>query len=159
MASRILGMGDVLSLIERAQSAVDQDRAVELEQKLRTATFDLSDFLEQLRQVQQMGPLDQLLGMIPGMSRALKSAQVPAVEERQIRRVEAIILSMTAEERHNPDIIGGSRKRRIARGSGTSPAEINQLLNQFREMRKMMRAMASGRLPREFAGLFPGSGR
>jgi signal recognition particle subunit SRP54 len=159
MASRILGMGDVLTLIERAQSTVDTAKAQELEKKFRTATFDLNDFLEQLQQVRNMGPLDQLLGMIPGLSRAMKGSDMPTIEEKQIKRVEAIIQSMTPHERSHPEVIGGSRKRRISRGSGTSAAEINQVLNQFREMQKMMKALSTGRMPREFSGMFPGTRR
>ena len=153
LAGRILGMGDVLTLIEKAQAHIDQGRAKEIEKKLRQATFDLEDFLEQMRQVQQMGPLDQLLGMIPGLSNLL-GGQRPQVDEREIKRVEAIILSMTPEERRNPDIIGGSRRRRIARGSGTTPADVNRLLNQFQSMRKMMKMVASGRPPRNLIDLF-----
>jgi signal recognition particle subunit SRP54 len=156
MASRILGMGDVLTLIERAQASVDMSKAQELEKKFRTNSFDLNDFLDQLQQVRNMGPLDQILGMIPGLSRAMKGAEAPAIEEKQVRRVEAIILSMTPAERARPEIIGGSRKRRIARGSGTTPADINQLLNQFRQMQKMMKALSSGRMPAGLGGMMPG---
>jgi signal recognition particle subunit SRP54 len=156
MASRILGMGDVLTLIERAQASVDMSKAQDLEKKFRTNSFDLNDFLDQLQQVRNMGPLDQVLGMIPGLSRAMKGAEMPAIEEKQVRRVEAIILSMTPAERARPEIIGGSRKRRIARGSGTTPADINQLLNQFRQMQKMMKALSSGRMPAGLGGMMPG---
>jgi signal recognition particle subunit SRP54 len=156
MASRILGMGDVLTLIERAQASVDMNKAQELEKKFRTNSFDLNDFLDQLQQVRNMGPLDQIMGMIPGLSRAMKGAEMPAIEEKQVRRVEAIILSMTPAERARPEIIGGSRKRRIARGSGTTPADINQLLNQFRQMQKMMKALSSGRMPAGLGGMMPG---
>jgi signal recognition particle subunit SRP54 len=156
MASRILGMGDVLTLIERAQETVDAGRAEELEKKFRTNTFDLNDFLNQLQQVRQMGPLDQILGMIPGLSKAMRGAEMPAIEDKQVKRVEAIILSMTPAERSRPEIIGGSRKRRIARGSGTTPADINQLLNQFRQMQKMMKAISSGRMPAGLGGMIPG---
>jgi len=156
MSSRILGMGDVLTLIERAQSSVDEGRAEELEKKFRTNTFDLNDFLDQLQQVRKMGPLDQILGMIPGPSQAMRGSQMPTIEDKQIKRVEAIILSMTPTERARPEIIGGSRKRRIAKGSGTTPADINQLLNQFKQMQKMMKAMATGRMPASMAGMMPG---
>jgi len=156
MSSRILGMGDVLTLIERAQSSVDAGRAEELEKKFRTNTFDLNDFLDQLQQVRKMGPLDQILGMIPGLSQAMRGSQMPTIEDKQIKRVEAIILSMTPTERARPEIIGGSRKRRIAKGSGTTPADINQLLNQFKQMQKMMKAMSSGRMPAGMGGLMPG---
>jgi signal recognition particle subunit SRP54 len=148
VASRILGMGDVLTLIERAQEAVDEEQARELEKKLRTARFDLEDFLGQLNQVKKMGPLDQLLGMIPGISGALRGQQLPSFEDKQFKRIEAIILSMTPEERHNPEILGGSRKRRVARGSGTTPADINQLLNQFKQMRKMLRELGQAQMGR-----------
>ncbi len=156
MSSRILGMGDVLTLIERAQSTVDEGRAEELEKKFRTNTFDLNDFLDQLQQVRKMGPLDQILGMIPGLSQAMRGSQMPTIEDKQIKRVEAIILSMTPTERARPEIIGGSRKRRIAKGSGTTPTDINQLLNQFKQMQKMMKAMSSGRMPAGMGGLMPG---
>jgi signal recognition particle subunit SRP54 len=154
MASRILGMGDVLGLIERAQSVADETKAKELEKKLRAATFDLEDFLDQLKQIRQMGPLQQILEMIPGLSRVMKTQGVPDIDERQIKRIEAIILSMTPDERHRPQIIGGSRKRRIARGSGTTPADVNRMLNQFFQMQKMMKTMVSGKLPRHMAGMF-----
>ncbi len=149
VAQRILGMGDVLSLIERANEVIDQTKQKELEKKLRTATFDLEDFLEQMRQVQKMGPLDQLLDKIPGLGRMMKVQNLPRIEEKQVKRIEAIILSMTPEERRRPEIIGGSRKRRIAKGSGTTPAEVNHLLNQFREMQKMIRQLSgmSGKGP------------
>jgi signal recognition particle subunit SRP54 len=139
IASRILGMGDVLTLIERAQESVDQEQARELEKKLRTANFDLEDFLNQLQQVKKMGPLDQLLKLIPGLSNVTRGQQLPSFEDKQFRRLEAIILSMTSDERRNPQIIGGSRKRRIARGSGTSAADVNQLLNQFKQMQQMLK--------------------
>jgi signal recognition particle subunit SRP54 len=140
LASRILGMGDVLTLIERAEQTFDEKRALELEKKLRAARFDLEDFLEQLGQLKKMGPLGQIAEMIPGVSGLMR--QLPqGIEEKQLKKVEAIILSMTPEERHNPDIIGGSRRRRIARGSGTTPQDINQLLNQFRQMQKLIKQM------------------
>jgi signal recognition particle subunit SRP54 len=149
IASRILGMGDVMTLIERAQDLTDEAQAKALEKKFRQATFDLEDFRDQLGKVRQMGPLDQLLGMIPGMSQAMKGSNVQ-LEEKHFKRIEAIILSMTPEERRRPEIIGNSRKRRIARGSGTTPAEINKLLNQFREMQKMMKSLSRGKMPRGF---------
>jgi signal recognition particle subunit SRP54 len=154
LASRILGMGDVLSLIERAQETFDQARAQELQKKMRANTFDLEDFLEQMRQIRKMGPISQLMEMIPGLSKLAGDARQAAVDEKDLKRIEAIILSMTPEERHHPEIIGGSRRRRIARGSGTSTAEINQLLNQFKQAQQMMRAVASGKMPRNIAGLF-----
>lgn len=154
IASRILGMGDVLSLIERAQSTIDQEQARRLEKKFRQATYDFEDFLEQFQQIKSMGPLQQLLEMVPGMSRLMRGSQFPELDERRVRQMEAIILSMTPEERRHPDIIGGSRKRRIARGSGTSPAQVNQLLNQFKLVRETMKSVASGKRPRGLPG-FP----
>jgi signal recognition particle subunit SRP54 len=144
LASRILGMGDVLTLIEKAQEAFDREQARALEKKLRTATFTLEDFLNQLQQVKKMGPLQQLLEMIPGFSQAAKHLPAEALDERQLKRVEAIILSMTPEERRRPEIIDGSRKRRIARGSGTSIQEVNQLLNQFFQTRRLMKELMAG---------------
>ncbi len=146
LASRILGMGDMLTLIERAEAAFDQDQARVMEQKLRTASFDLEDFLEQMQQIKKMGPLDQILDMLPGFSRI--KGQLPAeLGDKQMKQVEAIIQSMTPEERRNPRIINSSRKRRIANGSGVTVSEVNQLLNQFRQMQRMMKQMSSGRLP------------
>jgi signal recognition particle GTPase len=138
MAGRILGMGDVLTLIEKAQQTFDQKQVEELQRKLRQNQFDLNDFLMQMRQMQQMGPLDQLLKMIPGLGAQFKDVQI---EPKELKRVEAIILSMTAEERANPHIINASRKRRIARGSGTTVHEVNELLSQFEEMRHMIREL------------------
>ncbi len=154
LASRILGMGDVLSLIERAETAFDEAQAVEMEKKLRKGEFDLEDFLDQLRQVRKMGPLNELLGMIPGLGKALKGVDLEKLEaEKSLKYVEAIILSMTAEERRNPRILNASRKRRIAAGSGTDVQQINQLLNQHRQMQKMMKRLGDGKtrgLPRLF---------
>jgi signal recognition particle subunit SRP54 len=154
LASRVLGMGDVLSLIERAQETFDQTQAEELQKKMRTATFDLEDFLEQMRQIRKMGPLNQIMEMIPGLSRMMQDSGQPSVEESELKQIEAIILSMTPGERHHPDIIGGSRRRRIARGSGTTIAEVNQLLNQFKQAQQMMKAVAGGKVPRNMARLF-----
>lgn len=143
LASRILGMGDMLTLIERAESAFDQEQALKMEQKLRSATFDLEDFRQQLREIKKMGPLDQLLSMIPGLSQV--SRQLPTdLTEKQMKRVEAIIGSMTPAERRDPRILNGSRKRRVALGSGTTVQEVNQLLNQFRDMQRMMKQFAGG---------------
>lgn len=137
MASRILGMGDVLSLIEKAQASIDEQSAKELEQKLRSQTFTLDDFLVQMEQMRNMGPLDELIGMIPGMNnKALKGIKV---DEKEFARVEAIIKSMTPKERMKPEIIDISRRRRIATGSGTSPSEVNRLLKQFKDLKKMMK--------------------
>lgn len=144
MASRILGMGDMLTLIERAEATSTAQAAAELERKIRRHQFTLADFLEQLRQVRQMGPLDQLLEMIPGFSRARLDGL--AVDEQAVRRIEAIIQSMTPAERAAPAIIDGSRRRRIARGSGTTVQEINRLLRQFEQARHLMRqAVERGR--------------
>ena len=139
MASRILGMGDVLSLIEKAQEAFDEKKAEDMERKLRESTFDLNDFLEQFRQVKDMGSIEQLVGMIPGMKPgALKDAQI---DEKALGRTEAIILAMTPKERQKPDIINASRKKRIAAGSGTSVVEVNKLLRQFEQMSKMFKQL------------------
>lgn len=139
MASRILGMGDVLTLIEKAQEAFDEKKALELEKKLRTQQFTFDDFLDQMQQVKKMGPLSQVLGMIPGLNaKALSNIEV---DEKKLGRVEAIIKSMTAKERNDPSIINGSRRKRIAAGSGTTIQEVNSLLKQFEEMKKMMKMM------------------
>jgi signal recognition particle subunit SRP54 len=140
MASRILGMGDVLTLIERLETSFDQEQAKRMEEKFRRAEFDLEDFLEQLQQVQEMGPIGEVMNMVPGMGR-LTSGIAPGEAESQIRRIEAIILSMTPEERHNPRVLNGSRKRRIARGSGTTVQEVNALLGQYRQMQKLMKQL------------------
>jgi len=159
LASRILGMGDVLSLIERAQEAIDQEEAEKAQAKLQQGKFDLEDFLNAMRQLKRMGPLRQVMEMIPGFN---KMAAMPDMEEAlegdQLKRIEAVILSMTLEERHNPDIINGSRRRRIARGSGSTPQEVNQLLDQFNEMRMMIRQVSSGKGPwaklaRQYGGM------
>jgi signal recognition particle subunit SRP54 len=146
MASRILGMGDVLSLIEKAEQQIDEKQALDLEQKMKSNNFTLEDFLQQLKQVRKMGPLSGLLGMLPGMG-AMKQLKNADVDERELDRVEAIILSMTPEERANPGLIKGSRRKRIANGSGTKIQQVNQLVKQFDQMRKMMRHMASGKMP------------
>ena len=140
MASSILGMGDVLTLIEKAQANVDEEKAKELEQKMRTASFTFDDFLEQLGQVRNMGPLDELLKMMPGANK-IKGLNNLQVDEKQISHVEAIIKSMTKEEKSQPEIINASRRKRIAKGSGTSVQEVNRLLKQFDDMKKMMKQM------------------
>ena len=152
MASRILGMGDVLSLIEKAESAFDAAEAEAAAEKMRTATFDLEDFLEQFQQLRKMGPLQQLVGMLPGAGTALRDVQI---DERQLGRVEAIIRSMTPEERRDPKVINGSRKRRIAAGSGTRPQDVNGVLKQFSQAQKMMKAMAGGKSPIPGLGMPP----
>jgi len=142
LASRILGMGDVLTLIEKAEAALDQEQALAMGKKLLQGEFDLEDFLRQLREVKKLGPLSQLLEMIPGFSR-LKAEVTPELTDRQLKMVEAIINSMTVEERRNPRIINASRKRRIARGSGTTVQDVNILLGQFRQMQRMMKQLTS----------------
>ncbi len=141
MASRILGMGDMLSLIEKAQTNVDEAKAKELEEKFRTASFTFDDFLDQMAQVKQMGPLDEILKMLPGANK-IKGLENAKVDESQMGRVEAIIRSMTIQEKTTPDIINANRKKRIARGSGTSIQDVNRLLKQFEEMKKMMKQMS-----------------
>ncbi len=145
MAQRILGMGDVLSLIEKTQKTFDEDQAKDLERKLRRNEFTLEDFLDQLRQIRKMGPLSSILGMMPGL--AGQQLKTMKVDERELDRVQAIILSMTAEERRRPELIKGSRRLRIARGSGTSVQQVNQLVKQFDQMRKVMRQIGRGKMP------------
>ena len=141
MASRILGMGDVLSLIERAEAAFDQKQAEELEKKMLDASFTLDDFLAQFKQLRKMGNLDQLLAMMPGVNTgAIKNANI---DEKQMARTEAIILSMTRSERNHPEIINGSRRKRIAAGSGTTVEDVNRLLRQFEQTKKMMKQFSS----------------
>ncbi|NLG68163.1 MAG: signal recognition particle protein, partial [Firmicutes bacterium] len=153
MAGRILGMGDVLTLIERAEQAVEAERAREMVKRLREDAFGLDDFLEQLRQVRRMGPLDQVLAMIPGLGGRLPGGL--KVDERELSRIEAIIQSMTPQERRQPSIIDGSRRRRIAAGSGTTVQDVNRLLKQYEEARRMLRHLARGQGPR--AGWLRGS--
>ena len=153
MASRILAMGDVLTLIEKAQQAVDEDQAKEMERKFRQAAFDLEDFLQQIQSVKKMGSLTQLMEMIPGMNQLGKRMPTD-LDEGQIKRVEAIIRSMTPEERHRPEIINGSRRRRIAKGSGTTAQDINQLLNQFRQTQKIMKQFSRTRNPASLMNMF-----
>ena len=146
MASRILGMGDVLSLIERAEQNLDEKQAAEMEAKLRRAEFTFEDFLDQLKQVRKMGSLSSILGMLPGVP-GMKELKNVQVDDRQLDRIEAMIFSMTRQERRRPDIIDGSRRRRIAAGSGTSVQDVNNLLKQYREMQKMLKMFSSGRMP------------
>jgi len=143
LASRILGMGDVLSLIEKAEGTLDAEQAVAMGRKLTKGEFDLEDFRQQLREVKKLGPLSQLMEMIPGMSRMTKDV-APEISDKQLKQIEAIISSMTMEERHAPTIINGSRKRRIARGSGTSVQDVNMLLSQFRETQRLMKQLGKG---------------
>ena len=146
MSQRILGMGDVLSLIEKAEQQVDEDEAEALQEKMRRDQFTLEDFLKQMKQVRKMGPLSGIIGMLPGMG-AMKQLKNADVDERELDRVEAIILSMTPRERANPGIINGSRRKRIAAGSGTKVTQVNNLVKQFDQMKVMMKAMANGRMP------------
>jgi len=165
IVSRMLGMGDVLSLIEKAEQAIDQDEAADLEEKLRKNTFTLDDFRKQLKTIRKMGPLESILGMIPGLG-DLKQLAENKPDEKQMGRVEAIITSMTPEERRNDRIINGSRRKRIAKGSGTTVEEVNRLLKQFTEMRKVLSMMSQGgmkgmpKLPKvpQGAGGFPAPG-
>jgi signal recognition particle subunit SRP54 len=136
LAGRILGMGDVVGLVERAAEAVDEEEATRLERKLRTASFDFNDFLAQFKMMRKMGPLENILGMLPGMS----NVQGLSIDEKQLKRTEAIVLSMTSEERTHPDILNARRRQRIARGSGNTVTEVNELLRRFGQMRKMMKS-------------------
>jgi signal recognition particle subunit SRP54 len=144
MAQRILGMGDVMTLIEKTQAAYDDDQAAELERKIRKQEFGLDDFLDQMRQIRRLGPLQNLLGMIPGMSKELRGMKV---DEKEFDRIQAIILSMTPQERRHPELIKGSRRLRIARGSGTNVQAVKALIKQFEQARKVMRQLSQGRMP------------
>ncbi|HEY1591078.1 MAG TPA: signal recognition particle protein [Solirubrobacteraceae bacterium] len=144
MAQRILGMGDVMTLIEKAEGTYDEEQAAELERKLRKQEFGLDDFLDQLGQVRRLGPLQSLLGMIPGMGKELRGVKV---DERQFDQIQAIILAMTPQERRHPEVINGSRRLRIAKGSGTNVHAVKQLIKQFEQMRKVMKQVAQGRMP------------
>src|ERR1019366_3645692 len=137
VVSRVLGMGDVLSLIEKAEAAIDQDDAVRLEEKLRRNEFTLEDFRDQLKTIKKMGPLEQIMGMLPGMG----GMKMPDVDPKQMERVEAIIGSMTPDERRRQHILNGSRRKRIAKGSGTSVEDVNRLLKQFVQMQKMLQSL------------------
>jgi signal recognition particle subunit SRP54 len=145
MASRILGMGDVLTLIEKAEATFDQDEMAKTEAKLRKGQLTLQDFLDQMRQVRKMGPLQNVLGMLPGVPKEIKNAEI---DDRDINRIEAIIHSMTPAERENPSIINGSRRVRIAEGSGVTPADVNGLLKQFKMVQQMMKGVGKGRMPK-----------
>src|SRR5438105_8185466 len=144
MAQRILGMGDVMTLIEKAEAAYDEQQAAELERKLRKQEFGLDDFLEQIRQIRRLGPLQSLLGMIPGMGKELRGVKI---DESEMDRIQSMILSMTPEERRQPELINGSRRLRIARGSGTNVPAVKQPIKKFQQMRKVMRQVAQGRMP------------
>ena len=146
MASRILGMGDVLTLIEKAEAAVDEKQAVEMEKKLKTGKFDLEDFLNQMQQMKRLGPIEQLLKLIPGVGGHLKDVDWSA-GEKEMARFEAIVRAMTPKERRSPEIVNGSRRKRIASGAGVAVSDVNNTLNRFEQMRQMMRSMASGSVP------------
>ncbi len=150
MASRILGMGDIVTLVEKAQEHVDEEKALKLEEKIRRAQFTFEDFLDQLHEIKKMGPLQQVLGMIPGMNRLPVDA---SIDDKALVHVEAIIQSMTPDERRRPNIINGERRRRIAIGSGTSVQEVNKVLKQFFEMQKMMKTISKGKMPKMFRGM------
>jgi signal recognition particle subunit SRP54 len=153
LASRILGMGDVLTLIEKAQQNFDEKKAEELQKKIKKSGFDMEDLLEQMKAIKKMGPIAQIAEMIPGMGKL--AAKMPeGAQEAQMKKVEAIIQSMTPEERKNPTIIGGSRRKRIAKGSGTGVHDVNQLLNQFSQMQKLVKMTAGGKIPRGLMGMF-----
>lgn len=155
LAGRILGMGDVLSLIEKAEETVDQEQAAELAEKIRKDEFSLDDFRNQLKQIRQMGPIDQILGMLPNMG-PLRGINQMKVDEKELIHIEAIINSMTEFERENHQVLNGNRKKRIARGSGRPVSEINQLLKQYVEAKKMMRSLSRGIMPRMLRGMkFP----
>jgi signal recognition particle subunit SRP54 len=155
LAGRILGMGDVLSLIEKAEDTVDREQAAELAEKIRKDEFTLDDFRDQLKQIRQMGPLDQILGMLPNMG-PLRGLNQMKVDEKELVHIEAIINSMTPQERRNHGILNGSRRKRIAKGSGRPVSQINQLLKQYVETRKMMRSLSKGIMPRLLRGMkFP----
>jgi signal recognition particle subunit SRP54 len=144
MASRILGMGDVMTLIEKAEAAAEQDEQAELEKRLRQGQFTFDDFLASYRMMRKMGPLRNVLSMIPGMGKQVRGMNV---DDRDLSRVEAIVLSMTPEERRKPELINGSRRARIARGSGTSVQQVNQLLQARKQMQKMMKQLGRGKMP------------
>lgn len=152
MASRILGMGDVLTLIDKAQEAFDQKKADELEKKMRDASFTLNDFLEQMEQMKSMGPIENILGMLPGVNK--KALSGVSVDEKQMGRTAAIIKSMTEKERNNPSVINASRKKRIAKGSGTDVRDVNVLLNNFESMQKMMKQLSNGKFMKRFGKKF-----
>lgn len=156
MASRILGMGDILSLIEKAQENIDIEKAKELEQKIKKQDLDLEDFLEQMEQIQNMGPLDKILGMMPGMGNIKDQLGDVDMNGKEIKRTKAIVQAMTIEERRNPSILNASRKKRVARGSGTSVQDVNRLLKQFNEMKKMMKMFTGSQKSMKKRGGFAG---
>ncbi len=152
LASRILGMGDIVSLVEKAEETIDMEKAQKMQEKILKASFDFEDFLEQMEQLKKMGPLESILGMVPGVGKALKGVQV---DEKEVERMAAIIKSMTVEERQHPSIINGSRKRRIAEGSGNSVQAVNQLLKQFAAMQKMFSNLGKNKLKGLPKGMLP----
>ena len=156
MASRILGMGDILSLIEKAQESMDLDKARELEQKIKKQDLDFEDFLQQMEQIQNMGPLDKILGMMPGMGNIKDQLGDVDLNGKEMKRTKAIVQSMTVEERRNPSILNASRKKRIARGSGTSVQDVNRLIKQFNEMKKMMKMFTGSQKSMKKRGGFAG---
>ena len=156
LASRILAMGDILTLIEKAQEAVDEKQAEEMERKFRQASFDLEDFLTQIQSVKKMGSLSSVMEMIPGMGQLGKKMPMGDLDDGRIERIEAIIRSMTPQERQRPEILNGSRRRRISKGSGTTPADVNQLLNQFKQTQKMMKQMSKTRNPMQLMKMLKG---
>ncbi len=156
MASRILGMGDILSLIEKAQESMDLDKARELEQKIKKQDLDFEDFLQQMEQIQNMGPLDKILGMMPGMGNIKDQLGDVDLNGKEMKRTKAIVQSMTVEERRNPGILNASRKKRIARGSGTSVQDVNRLIKQFNEMKKMMKMFTGSQKSMKKRGGFAG---
>lgn len=156
MASRILGMGDILSLIEKAQETLDLEKAKELEQKIKKQELDFEDFLEQMEQIQNMGPLDKIIGMIPGMGNIKDQLGDVDLNGKEMKRTKAIVQSMTAEERKNPSILNASRKKRIAKGSGTSVQDVNRLIKQFNEMKKMMKMFTGSQKSMKKRGGFAG---
>jgi signal recognition particle subunit SRP54 len=156
MASRILGMGDVLSLIEKAQENIDLDKAKELEQKLKKQEFDFEDLLQQMEQIENMGPLDKVLGMIPGMGNLKDQLGDVDLNGKEMKRSRAIIQSMTPEERRNPSLLNASRKKRIARGSGTSVQDVNRMIKQLNEMKKMMKMFTGSQKSMKKRGGFAG---
>ncbi|RIK53501.1 MAG: signal recognition particle protein, partial [Chloroflexi bacterium] len=160
LASRILGMGDILTLIERAQDTISEDDALAMEKKLQEGSFDFEDFLDQLQQIKKLGPITDILGMIPGVNRMVKEIDSQSAEGN-LKKTEAIINSMTRQERRSPDILNGSRRRRIAAGSGTTVEDVNTLVKQFREMQKLMKqlgVMGAGRSKKKSKGRNRGGG-
>jgi signal recognition particle subunit SRP54 len=150
MASRILGMGDIVTLVEKAQEHYDEQKAQKLEEKLRKSEFTFEDFLDQLREVKKMGSLEQIIGMIPGLNKLPANT---TVDDRALVRIEAIIQSMTPEERRKPNLLNGSRRRRIAIGSGTTVQEVNRMVKQFSEMQRMVRTISKGKIPKMLRGM------